>query len=297
MSKVDDSSDAQRMREMNEAQFRRRADNDARTQQGRLQKSFNQVMTDNGRRAQAQQTAEKAAKEPESSQLAKQVLDKVTKQQSQAPHELARRAALSRAMHGGLTKKADTGAEQLRGAEVGRQQELVTHTESELEHVEKTVRQDDEREVERTEERQSEVEQARQQEGPLAAIGEDERRRDPRQNHGQGRGQDDRKPEGVAEAKGPQGANPVQLPPEVLRQIVNAVYKGVSQDGRTHMQITLKGGLLDGVRLEVRSDGGKVSCEFSNCGRDLGRLLDSAKGGLARGLAKRGLKLQRLAVA
>lgn len=296
MSKVDDSSDAQRIREMNDAQFRRRADNDKRTQQGLLQKSFNQVMSDRGQRAQAKQASEKAAQPQEASELAKQVLDKVTKQQSKAPHELARRAALSKAMHGGLSKKANVGAEQLKQAEVGRSDELVTNTDAELEHVDKVARHDDDKDVERTEERQAEIEQKRDGENPLAPIGEDERRRDPRQNRGQGRGQDQQRSQGVAEAKGAQGANPTQIPPEVLRQIVNAVYKGVSQDGRTHMQITLKGGMLDGVRLEVRSNGGKVSCEFSNCGRDLGRLLDSAKGGLARGLSKRGLQLQRLAV-
>ena len=75
---------------------------------------------------------------------------------------------------------------------------------------------------------------------------------------------------------------------------MGAIYKGVTQDGRTHMQITLKGGLLDGVQLQVRAEGGKVSCEFSGCSKETARLLDSAQGALARGLERRGLRLERL---
>ena len=70
--------------------------------------------------------------------------------------------------------------------------------------------------------------------------------------------------------------------------------KGVSADGRTHIQVTLRGGMMDGVQLSVRSEGGKVTCDFRGCGKDLGRLLDASKGALARGLGKRGLRLERL---
>ncbi len=293
MSNVNDS-DARRMREMNEAQFRRKADNTKRTEQGRLQKSFNQVMTDRGQKAQAQQ-ADKTAKESPNSQLAKQVLNKVRKKQSQAPHELARRAAMSKAMHGGLSKKANLGAEQLKQAHTGRADELLTKTETETAHVDKVGREEEEREVERTDDKQAEIEKTLERQDPLTAIGDDERRRDPRQNRGQDRGQQERNAQGLGVTKKSGGAAPSAIPPEVLKQIVNAIYKGVSADGRTHMQVTLKGGALDGVRLEVRAQGGKVSCEFSGCSKELGQQLESAKSALARGLSKRGLKLERLA--
>lgn len=293
MSNVNDS-DARRMREMNEAQFRKKADNTKRTEQGRLQKSFNQVMTDRGRKTLSQQ-GEKTAKESPNSQLAKQVLNKVRKQQSQAPHELARRAAMSKAMHGGLSKKANVGAEQLKQAHTGRADELLTKTETETTHIDKLGREEEEREVERTDDKQTEVEKTLERQDPLAAIGEDERRRDPRQNRGQDRGRQEQNAQGLGVTKKSGGAAPSAIPPEVLKQIVNAIYKGVSADGRTHMQITLKGGALDGVGLQVRSQGGKVSCEFSGCSRELGKQLESATSALAKGLAKRGLKLERLA--
>lgn len=294
MSKVDDSSDAQRIREMNEAQFRRRADNNKRSDNARLERSFQQVVTQRGQRAQAQQVAEQQTKNAPQEQLAKQVLDKVRQEQPRAPHELARRAALSNAMRQGLTKKASADIDQTQNQATARTDELATGSEVELEHVDKVAREDDERSTEKVEERQAEIELERREGDPLAPIGRDDRRRDPRQGQGRGQDKDDRNTGGVGGAKGAGGTNAPRLPPEVVRQIVSAIYKGVSVDGRTHMQVTLKGGMLDGVSLSVRSEGGKVSCEFSGCGRDLSRLLDSTKGVLARGLSKRGLKLERL---
>lgn len=292
MSKVDDSSDAQRIREMNEAQFRRRADDKKRSSEARLEKSFKQVAAERGVRAQARENAEQAQKDKPTEQLAKQVLDKVRQEQPKAPHELARRAALSKAMHKGLAKKADADVHQTHRAEAGRGEELTTSRDAELEHVDRAAREDEERGAERVEERQAEIETERQRGDPLAPIREDDRRRHPRQGQG-GRGED-RGADGVSGPKGAGGANAPQLPPEVIRQIVGAIYKGISQDGRTHMQITLKGGMLDGVSLSIRADGGKVTCDFSGCGKDLGRLLDASKGALARGLSRRGLSLERL---
>lgn len=294
MSKVDDGGDAQRIREMAEAQLRRKLDNEKRSQNERLEKSFGEVMGDRARRGAAQRETARQA-EAEQGQAAKRVLDLVRKGAPKQGHELARHAALTQAMHKGLTATRGKEADQAKGAESARVEDLTTKGEVEQTFVDRTTRDDDEREVRGREDRQADAEQALKHEGgPLAPVGEDDqRRKDPRQGRGS-QGRDENRSDGVASAQGAAGASAPQLPPEVLKQIVGAIYKGVTQDGRTHMQITLKGGLLDGVQLQVRAEGGKVSCEFSGCSKETARLLDSAQGALARGLERRGLRLERL---
>lgn len=293
MSRVDDNSDAQRIRELNEAQLRKKVDDEKRTDRARHQASFNQVLTQRAQRRQAQKAQAEQAEQPTEETPAKQVLDRVRQQQPKTAQERTKRAALAHAMQHGLGKKQRADKGETNRAEAHRAGELMAHNEQELEHVDKATREDDDREVQASDERQGEVERAETQGSALGAIGEEEARR--RHSGGGRRRQDngnDGRNNGVQAAKGAGGAGQVNLPPEVVRQLVQTIYKGVAQDGRTHLQITLKGGLLDGVQMQVRSEAGKVRCEFSNCTRDLARLLNASKGALQRGLERRGLRLE-----
>lgn len=290
MSRIDDN-DAQKRAQ--EAQLRQRLDNEKHLNKKRTEKAFREVMVQSGQLKQAHETSRQSQTQDQRA-LAKQVLEKVRKDMPKTPAELARRAALSRAMHGRMTKIQGQEVDQARLSEQMHVEGHVEKSDTELERVSRTTRDEDDREVTRAEERQAEIEQERAQ-GSLQAVGEEPRRRQNRGGGGGSQRRDQNRSDGVGATDGPRAAHRVQIPPEALKQLVGAIYKA-SQDGRTHLQVTLKGDMFDGVQLTVRSQGGKVSCEFGNCDPNLSRLLKSSQGALARGLSQRGLALQSLSV-
>lgn len=292
MSRIDDNNDAQRMAELNEAQLRRRLDNEKRLNQKRTERAFNEVLGQQGRLRQTKDTTSRN-QTAHARSAAQEVLARVRKDAPKTPAELARRAALSHAMHGQMAKVRTQNADAMMRDEALRADDLMTRGEREVEHVQKSAHTEEDQDVVRIEEQQAEIEQ-NQLHGALDAVGDDPRRQ--RQGHGGDSNRERRSNDGVAAPERAQGARPTQvIPPEVLKQLVGTIYKA-SQDGRTHLQLTLKGGMFDGVHMVVRSENGKVSCEFGNCDRNLGRLLKSSQGALARGLSRRGLTLQSLSV-
>lgn len=293
MSRVrDDNSDNRRIREMNEASLRRKVDNEKKSSDGRVQRSFNEVIKDKTRKKEAdkaskQEATEKKADDNES------VLDRIRKQGPRSKLAQERRAALNRRLQGQARKKAAGDAQEASRAENARAEELTTKTEGELEHVEMELGRDDELEQVRGEEKQAEVQQAQEGTGgPVERADPDGRQK---QNQQQGGRQQDRSNE-AASVQGARRAQRVVIPQEVLRRLVSAIYKAVSADGRTSMRITLKGGKLEGVQVQINAEGGKVSCEFSNCSKEIKGMLQKGKRALASGLARRGLKLEGLTV-
>ncbi len=289
MSRVDD----QRMQEMNEAKLRQKKDTEKRLNEKQLDKSFKEVMTNRSRRRNAQETERlrhSGTQAKEKQNEGKRILDRVAKRPDPSEKELARRAALNQAMHGGMQKRRGVDAEEARQAESSRVAELSDNNEVEETFVDTEVRTEEEHEVERTEEQQAEIEARHGDAGPVERREQNQQRRQGQQSQGQ----DERRAEGAEATSGPRGGAAQTLPPEVVRQLVQTIYKAVNADGRTHLRIELKGGVLDGVKLEVRTNGKRVKCSFSNCSRELAGSLKRAQKGLAQALGKRGLALDKL---
>ena len=68
----------------------------------------------------------------------------------------------------------------------------------------------------------------------------------------------------------------------------------MNADGRTHLEVELKGGMLDGVRLQVKAEVKRVQCSFTGCSPKLASRLKRTQKRLAQALVKRGLTLQSL---
>ena len=96
MSRVDD----QRMQEMNEAKLRQKKDTEKRLNDKRLDKSFKQVMTERGRRKQAQNTARQhlaGTQAKEKQDEGQRVLQRIAQRPGPSAKEHSRRAALASA--------------------------------------------------------------------------------------------------------------------------------------------------------------------------------------------------------
>jgi len=285
----DDNSDAQRIREMQEAQLRQKVQNEKRSDGARFQQAFQQAMNLK-KGAEGQKEATQKESQEKATQTGRQALEQARKQGPQAQSELARRAALSRSLAQGMqTKRAQEGQE-VRVHQEQRTDELVQKRSESAERVEREEREREVRDDLRTEEQQAD----KRQEAvgtPTAGV---ERREDGR-SRGHGQKDDDKKASGVDGAKNTSGASGAgQIPPEVMQQIVGAIYQAVTADGRSELTVHLKGTLLEGVQLRIHAEKGKVSCEFVGCNTKLKSMLKSGKEALATGLAKRGLKLVAL---
>jgi hypothetical protein len=104
----------------------------------------------------------------------------------------------------------------------------------------------------------------------------------------------------VEMASGPkeaQAARGPQMPPEAFRELVKQMFAGVTPTGDHLVTVELTG-FFDGVRVDVQSKNGNVSCTFHTpAGRkDLRDLLKASEGPLARALDQRKMRLSRLAV-
>ena len=288
-----DNSDLQRIREVNQSELRRRTDQAKRSQQARVERSFQQVMADRGRERMAQQAHRQSApttagtREPASQRLLAQV-----RTHGQAVNrDQAKKAALSRSLAGGALKSRAKGHRTDAVEAETRADQLLTVGGEEVERVQDHLRDQDVQELRTTEEQQAEV----TKEGPGdEAVDRDGKQR--QQQH-QGSGADEQaSAEGAAAADNAARARPVQIPPALIQQLVNAVFKAVDADGRTQMLVHLRGGPLDGVKLEVRAEDGQVECTFHGCNREMEGLIKGGRQLLAGGLARRGLKLKSLAV-
>lgn len=292
MSRIDDdNSDMQRIREMNEAALRRKVDDEKRGVDSRLRKSFDQVMSERSRGEQSKKASDQQGARKEAEAKPKTGQDVLARVRAQGPRqqaELARRAALSRSLAGEQAGRRTQDGVLGKRAEEARTSDLLKRTEDEGTFVERERRSEEEREVRLTEEKQADAKQAAHGEAPV------ERRDEGRkQNRDRGK-EDEKKAEVVASAGGPRAAHVVQIPKEIIDKLVAAIQSAVGPDGRTSMQLTLKGSDLDGVKLHITAENGAVSCQLEGVNPRLGRMIEQSRSVLDQALKKRGLRLVAL---
>lgn len=286
MSRIEDDGSELRFRDLQEAQTQKRLQEEKRGIAQRMEKSFSEVMSEKSRREGEKQTQ---AKEQAKEAPKHDVLNRLKQQPNKAPAELARRAAMSKMMQGSLQAQRQSGAQQDEALAKARSDEILNRSVDERDGLEKDVREADKRGERVLEEKEQLVKREAQHEGPV------ERREDGQRQRQQGRDQrEEQKTEGVAATSGPKGAAPVQIPKELLDKLVHAIQTAVAADGRTSMNITLKGGMLEGVQLQIEAENGKVSCTLSHCNDQLRRLVKDGQGALKQALGKRGLTLTKL---
>ena len=292
-----DNSDLQRIREVNQAELRRKVDQEKRGYQARVERSFQEVMAEHGRQKQAQQSRQQARAttdpKPKEAAATERLLAQVRAQGQRSDGDLGHKAALSRSMVSSLVKGRVRGHRTDALQSESRAEQLLAQSSDELDHVQESAREDDIRDFRSTEEKQAEVAAEARDDGPVQRDGQQRRRQD-RDRSG---AEDGPKAEGVQASDGPAPAHRVHIPPALIQQLVAAVFKAVGPDGRTQMEIYLRGGPLDGVKLQVRAENGRVECTFHGCDRKMENLLKQGRPALAKGLEKRGLKLTGLTVA
>lgn len=296
MSRIDDS-DNERIRQMQESELRARKDAEKKDADTRINKSFQEVMRERtqqqtAKKANLQERSQNKANEQQKSEqgsFAQQLLKKLPKDSA----DVQKRAAMSRAMQSNLQATRNADSAKVREAEAERADELVKRADDDRERIDKDVREDAERELKRAEEKDAQFHKIDPDQDQRQ--GEGQKQKQPRERNDDGRGE--RKAQGVEAAQAPKEAQqPRGIPPEVIEKLVSAIHKATTADGRTEMQVELKGTMLEGVRLKVRSERGKVSCTFEGADKQLKNLLESSKGALMRSLEKRGLTLTSLKV-
>ena len=296
MSRVDDNSDAQRIKEMNEADLRRKQDEQKRVQEKAVQRSFNTVIRERRQKDQARhetalhEEGQRNAKD-EQKRTGKSILQQIRGRNPRREKELSRRAALANATQANLHKRGTNAIDDTHSAEANRTAELLERTSQENEHIRETSKEEEDRDLEAREHRQAEVKSHNRGDGTVDPDGGQNQ-----QNRGrQGGKNDERRTEAAAAATAATGSAPV-LPAPLIQRLVSAIYKAATADGRTHLVLELKGGRLDGVQLTVSAEDGRVRCKLSGCDDDLAQGLERAKQSLARGLERRGLHLDELTV-
>lgn len=291
MSRVE-SNDEQRIREMQEAQRKaQRQAGEAQSAQHRKQ-AFEAALQHRQHHA---STKSRSQEHQEQQTAAARAAIEVLRQKApRDPHEISKRAALAKAFatdHATLVGRAQESASQ--NADLD--QRLAQFDQgSGLEELRvRDVERDEEaKEVERVEEK---LELLQQGEG-LVVDPDGRRRRDPRDQQQDSR--DEERTAAPSAVKATQRARPTPmvLPPENMKEIVSSVME-VLEDGRTRLEVQLQGRGLEGVKLEVRNEEGKVSCAFEGCTDRLRRQLYGASDRLKGALAKRGFKLVRFSAA
>jgi len=291
MSRVDDS-DNQRIREMQEAEHRQRVDREKRDSEVRVTRSFNEVMSQRSRGELNQQGSQNKKESEQQQSEARSVLDQVRQQETKKkePAELARKAALSRSAQAGLLKNRAVEGQEQRVTNEQRTDELVAKGEEDKDRVDRALEREDEKEAVRAEEKQAEHKLKHEHPDRVDPDGKNERRQQQ-----QGRDQDE-KAENAAAVDGPRAAHSPRIPPDLIEKIVGRLFQAINPDGRTSLQLDLKGDGLEGVTLKIAAEAGRVSCTFEGCGNELKAALRNGKPGLTRALAKRGLKLVALRV-
>ena len=288
MSRIDDSADAQRIQEMNEADLRRKQDEKQRLREKVVERSFNEVIRERRRRENAAQLKRSERGRNETKRATESVLSHIRRSLPHRERELARRTGLAHT----LQKSSAKALEDAQAAEMERAGDLLARSDEDNTYAQETTREGEERGDGAREERLAELQQASRGGGPVDADG---RRKDRDQDSDSG-GHEEARTEvgGVGAARSGRAAP--SIPSPLIQRLVSAIYKAATADGRTHLMVELKGGRLDGVRLTVSAEEGRVRCKLSGCDRALAQGLERAKPSLSRGLARRGLQLDELTV-
>lgn len=292
MSRV--SSDEQRIKEMNEAQLRKKKDIDKKDQKTRTEKSFDQVMTEKSQREKAQRLGQKKLAKEAGKEKAKteQTTQKVLQRLPRDAKEVKKRAALFQASNQGQNAKRASLAEGAKDAEANRTVGLVEQAETEREVHETEVLKDELKEAVQESEQFYEVRLDQDIQGQQQPV---ERDKGQRGDGGQQSGGDDGGAKSVEKKGGAGGAG--KLSPELIERLVGAIYTATQVDGRSEVVVQLKGAMLDGVTLRVQaSKRGKIRCTFEGCDKQTKNLIEASKGELMRGLARKGLDLDILRV-
>lgn len=297
MSRIGESSDEQRIREINEAAQRQKVDQEKRADQERVGKAFNQVMAERTKKESAQTQAKKAGggasganAKTASEKQGKEKLDLGRGLPSRS-QDLAKRAALSQAASGQMATSRSKDSENVRKAESERVDDLTRTADDEKDRVDKDVRAGDEGELRMQEGRAQR--ETRIDVDPDGGGGAREQRRQERDEGGSG--QRDQAPR-IDAVDGPRAAHAVKLPLELIEKIASQAALALGPEGLKEMVVSLKGTMLDGITLRVSSKRGKVQCSFEGCDKTTRNLIESSKGDLMRQLSKRGLELEILRV-
>lgn len=301
MSRIGDNSDESRIREMQEADQRMKVDREKRSEDERIVKSFQEVMTqrtsrETARRTAAQTQAEGDAQASMSKRTDPNAADKKKPIILGNPRnqELQKRAALATQQQSQLHTARAKLSDSARALENDRNVDLVRKNDDELDSLK--------RDVDRDVAREQRVEEQHDLRNNLAVgldVDEDGRGQQQRSRDGGSKGEDDKPAPGAVaatKADAPRGAQTAKLPTEILEHIAKSVAIAAAADGKVSMSVSLKGTMLDGVTLHVTANKGKVRCVFENCDKQLGNLIEASKGELMRQLGKRGLELDILRV-
>lgn len=84
---------------------------------------------------------------------------------------------------------------------------------------------------------------------------------------------------------------PVQIPEEVLNQIVDQIYTGVNAEGASVFVIDLKTGVLNGGRIQISAQGKSIKLKFSGLDTRSKQQIRSSQGELGQRLGSKGLKI------
>ncbi|MBI4821030.1 MAG: hypothetical protein HY791_32520 [Deltaproteobacteria bacterium] len=286
MSRIE-SSDDQRIREMQEAQLRQKVDTEKRLQTEKVSKSFNDVMSQRAKSEQQKRAERSPANKGEKPKTEVKNQKERTEAAPKANTELARRAELTRQTLVRDTQQRSDLQETNRTNELSRKDELYTRGDDEREVVDREVQRGDVREFQRAEARHEELKVDPDQPREQGRS----RERDERKHDG-----DEAQPrsEGVRATEGPRAAQVVKIPTELLAQIADSMHVALDKSGGTEVIVSLKGTMLDGVTLRVSSKKGKVRAVFEGCDKQTKNLIESSRGELMRQLGKRGLELDIL---
>jgi hypothetical protein len=292
MSRVDDS-DNQRIKEMQEAELRQRVDREKRDNEARITKSFNEVMTKRSQGQLDKQANQNKKASEEQQTKGRSVIDQAKSKESNAKSasELSRKAALSRAAQSSLLKSRAVEGQEARIVAEQRTEELSAKAEEDKDRIDREIDKEEMLETARTEEQQTEKKLGHEPSDKVDPDG-----KNPKQQQ-RGKEEGKERAEGVETAESVRGPHQPAIPPDVIEKIVSRLFQAISPDGRTSLQMDLKGEGLEGVTLKISSENGRVSCSFEGCSNELKAALRNGKPALTRALAKRGMKLMALRVA
>lgn len=297
VSRIWESNTDRQIEESNEKRFREKMDREKRDIETQRTRAFASVMSEKGRREMAEQAAR--TQEPQHARTNKNdasTLQRILEKSPKEGAEFARRAALARASNLSLDRTRKKDAETALTSTLDRADAVDRDREQQVDSVDRDTHDRDEGDVQRSENRLEE----KLSELRNDHVDADGRGQNQRQDGRQEQSSDDGRrgtpsAQGVGSVDGPRkGAAPTAIPRAVLDALVKQISEAVTPDGRSSLKLELKGSGLDGVTLTIGANNGRIQCQFEGCNDATRKILEQGRARLAQGLARRGLKLERL---
>ncbi|MBN1960990.1 MAG: hypothetical protein JW841_08585 [Deltaproteobacteria bacterium] len=282
MTRVEEERQAQRYDD------KRRAEDLQRTKSKQVGENFQKLV------AEKQVASQNAFKQQMQAKNKSQLQQKATARHQANSALLARSGIDARRLNKMLEKQGEKQVEQSRVDNIVQRDDSLSEAE----------RKEERNETFKAEERE---EQARLDSDRLAAISGDDNQggnannknnsgsQDNDGSNSSEQGQQDMAIQAQAAAHAHAG-HQATLPQHLLETIVNRVFSGVNAEGLSQFTIELKSDILSGARLDIVSNGGKISCKFHTDDKNVARLVKASEGALARAFGHRGLTLERLEV-